>query len=120
MNRHQLADAMIKGLHTQGVKEDRKAAYVCVSPKSGFCRACALGCALIGKFDGDYMKAERIYDAENMLRPADVDFCDLFAELLGIPPALALEIEFKHLNGMTVQQIAAWLKSSEETEAKDV
>ena len=120
MNRHKLADVMIKGLHTRGVEEDRQAAYVCVSPKGTFCRACALGCALIGMFDGDYTKAERIYDAEYLLRSNDVDFHDMFAELLGIPLDLALEIEFKHLNGMPVQQIAAWLKSSEETEAKDV
>jgi hypothetical protein len=50
-------------------------------------------------------------DSGNPITPAPKP--DPFAELLDISPALAIEIEHKHINGMPVQQIAAWLKTSE-------
>lgn len=36
MNRFELADAMIKGLHTPNVKEETMA-YISISNKTGFC-----------------------------------------------------------------------------------
>jgi hypothetical protein len=117
MTRYELANAMLKGLHTPNVRED-KMAYVSVSEKRPLCKACALGCALIGKFDGDVIQAERIYRYKDNTETAKTAY-DIFGDLLGIDPELALEIEFKHLNGMPIQQIAAWLKTSE-GEAQDV
>lgn len=114
MTRSELADAMLKGKDTPGVREDKMAPYVAVSPRKFFCRACALGCALIGFFNGDYEKAEAYYDAENMQRETDESVYDIFADYLKISAELALEIELKHLNGMPIQQIAAWLKTSEQ------
>lgn len=105
MNRFELADAMIKGLQAPNVKEETMA-YVHTSKKSGFCRACALGCALIGYYDGNYRQAEAALDRGGSVQ-GDI------ARALGISTDLAVEIEFRHLNGMPVQQIAAWLKSSE-------
>jgi len=111
MTRHELANAMIKGLHTPNVREDQMA-YVHVSEKRPLCKACALGCALIGSLDGDTREAERIYRYKDQTETIKTVY-DIFSDLLGISPELALEIEFKHLNGMPVQQIAAWLKTSE-------
>lgn len=110
MNRFELADAMIRGKNTEGVVEDRSY-YIGVSSlfEDTPCMACALGCALIGFYDGDFKKAEKIAGA----RWSQKDDLKVLADLLDIPVSLAIEIEYKHLNGMPIQQIAAWLKSSE-------
>lgn len=112
MNRSQLADAMLKGSKAQGVYESRDR-YIATSRNGQFCRACALGCALIGKHDGDFYEAEKVYDQQFLERRS----CDavqvVLAGLLDISPALAIEIEHKHLNGMRVEQIAAWLKGGD-------
>jgi hypothetical protein len=64
---------------------------------------------VIGHYDGDYKAAEQAL-IEVSRNQGEYD---AFAELLDISPALAIEIEHKHINGMPVQQIAAWLKTSE-------
>jgi hypothetical protein len=102
---------MLKGLYTPNVRED-KMAYVSVSEKRPICKACAIGCALIGKLDGDVREAERIYRHKDQAETSGTTY-DIFGDLLGIAPELVLEIEFNHLNGMPVEQIAAWLKTSE-------
>src|SRR5262245_19462728 len=109
MNNQQLADAMIKGLHTNGVIEDKQNYISQTSLK--WCFACALGCALIGKFDGDYHKAKTALKVAAQGNYASE--YHTFGALLNISPEFALSIEHKHLNGMPIQQIAAWLKSSE-------
>jgi hypothetical protein len=111
MTRHELADVMIKGLHTPNVREERMT-YISASEKRPPCKACALGCALIGKLDGNIREAERIYHYKDRTETVKTTY-DIFGDLLGISPELALEIEFKHLNGMPIQQIATWLKTSE-------
>lgn len=113
MTRTQLADAMLKGLHTPNVVEDQ-IAYIHIS--MGICRACPLGAALIGQHDGDYLHARAIFTAFQR-RNRGQDECVIFARLLDIPIPLAVEIENKHLNDMSIRQIAAWLKTSE-TEIK--
>jgi hypothetical protein len=115
MNRYQLADAMIKGLNAPNVKESQTS-YINNPKSKSTCWACALGCALIGHYDGNCKQA---YEA---WRDATIHLgeYDAFSDLLGITPALAVEIEFKHMNGINVQQIAAWLKSSDETEVKTI
>jgi hypothetical protein len=112
MTKHELADAMIKGKSAQGVEES-KGDYISIKPLIGKCFACALGCALIGKFNGDYQKAEEVYDAEVLLLGEEDFEHESFADLLEIPPELAFTVESKHINGMPIQQIAAWLKTSE-------
>ena len=119
MNRYQLADAMIKGLHAKGVEESRKH-YVAVTESKNLCKACALGCALIGQLDGDYRKAERVYDEKCASLGNDAHEFRIFADLLNITETLAFKVEHYHLQGMPIQQIAAWLKSSEETEVKTI
>ncbi len=115
MTRTQLADAMIRGANTDGVIEDKQNYISETSLK--WCFACALGCALIGKFDGDYHKAKEALKVA--ARGNYASEYDTFGDLLGISPTLAVEIEFKHMNGMPIQQIAVWLKFSE-TEAVNV
>jgi hypothetical protein len=104
---------MLKGLHTKGVMENTANYVNSMNGQMMFCRACALGCALIGKFDGDYLKAEEVYDARYHKRRSYDTAEAIIADLLDISPELAIEVEHKHLNGMPVEQIAAWLKSSE-------
>lgn len=112
MTRFELADAMLKGLHTPGVTEN-KMNYVAVSTITGSCKACALGCALIGFFDGDYIRAKEAYYKES-LEDRGQRYGQWFAAyLLDISIDLALEIEHKHINDMSVQQIAVWLKTSD-------
>lgn len=111
MNRAQLADAMLKGKQTEGVRESQTA-YVTYWQKRGICLACALGLAVIGYFDGDYQEAERVFRVgiqKNYGLPAQA----LFAVILDISTDLAVEVEFRHLNGTSIEDIAAWLKSSE-------
>jgi hypothetical protein len=108
MTRTELADAMLRGLHTPGVEESRTS-YISRGWGDNTCWACALGGAAIGYYDGDYRQAEHAL-IEVSRNQGEYD---AFAELLDISPALAVEIEHKHLNGMSVEQIAAWLKTSE-------
>ena len=117
MTRIELADAMLRGLHTQNVEES-KTDYIHVFPLVGICKACALGCAIIGKYGGDYVKAEDEADYLFNINP-DAFEVELAAEILDIPRNLAIEIEHKHLNDMPIEQIAAWLKS-EEVEVKTI
>lgn len=108
MNRTQLADAMLRGAKTEGVKESRH--HIIGIPVNGPCLACAIGCALIGKHDGNYRKAKIAlkYAAFNSTSEYQA-----YANLLSISPELAIEIEHRHLNGQTIEQIAAWLKGGE-------
>lgn len=96
---------MLKGSKTEGVKESRY--HVIGIPISGPCLACAVGCALIGTYDGDYRKAKRalMFAAFN-----NTSEYRAFADLLEISPSLAIEIEHRYLNGQTIEDIAAWLK----------
>lgn len=112
MNRIQLADAMLKGLHTKGVEESR-GNYIAVQGLYNACLACALGCALIGHYDGDFNKAEEIFDRHCDYTGDDMDI-ETCAELLDIPASLAVVIEHKHLNGLTIEDIAKWLKGGQE------
>lgn len=109
MNRQQLADAMLKGVNTPGVVENRRQ-YIATVGR--LCHACAIGAAVIGKFNGDFHEAEKAFDRIVNYRDVvgEVRAC---ATLLEISPALAIEIEHKHLNGQTIEQIAAWLKGGE-------
>lgn len=117
MNRRELADAMEKGANTPGVVESRMH-YITVAEKKGLCKACALSCALIGLYNGDYREAEKVYDAKAInLQPNEHEF-SIFAELLGIPESLALEVEHKHLQGRSIEEIVAWLKLPKERKAK--
>lgn len=116
MTRHELADAMIRGRVAEGVEES-KGNYISVKPIINKCFACALGCALIGKFYGDYQRAEEVYDKRFLERSREDFEHEIFADLLEIPSWLAFTVESKHINGMPIQQIAAWLKSSEGGEA---
>jgi hypothetical protein len=109
MNRSRLADAMLKGVNAPDVIES-VIHYIDSSYNSGPCMACALGAALIGKYGGDYRKAEEAYDKW----PGDSD--TKLARLLDIPIALAIEVEWLHLSGKSIKEIAAWLKSSEQQE----
>lgn len=115
MNRHQLADAMIKGLKTPNVIESQTA-YIAPSRRRGeggksilFCHACAMGCAVIGHYEGDVMQAREAWKEATRHRAE----YDAFADLLGVEPKLAVEVEFRHMNGQSIALIAAWLKSSE-------
>ncbi len=124
MNRQQLADAMIRGKSAQGVIESRlyyvySLEYSLDAPVSKPCYACALGCALIGKLNGDFHAAEMEFERAGGIQD-EADEAAIFAHLLEIPYPLAITVDLKHLNGMTVQQIAVWLKSSEERETEDV
>lgn len=116
MTRHELADAMIRGKTAQGVVES-KGNYISILQRAKTCYACALGCALIGYFNGDYYKAEEAYDAEYLLRREEDFEHEIFSHILDVPSSIAFQIESKHINGMPIQQIAAWLKSSEGGEA---
>lgn len=111
MNRPELADAMIKGKNTLNVKES-KGDYIRISYRldGATCFACALGCALIGKLDGDCCGAETILNNTQYVKK-QIDEHNVFSELLRISPSLAIDIEHKHLNGQTIEQIARWLKS---------
>jgi hypothetical protein len=114
---------MIRGKNTKGVQE-HKDFYIHVEPsfmnRPAFCNACANGCALIGYYDGEYERAYAAFRERESEINRSSDYNEYYfsepevlADLLDISPALAIEIEFKHLNGMPIQQIAAWLKSSE-------
>jgi hypothetical protein len=117
MTRHELADAMIRGKSAKNVVESRayyiySLEYALDAPVSKPCYACALGCALIGKHNGDFSAAEMEFERAGGIQD-DVDEAAIFARLLEIPRPLADFVETQHLNGMPIQQIAAWLKSSE-------
>lgn len=114
MNRFELADAMLRGAKTDGVIEDRQN-YISETSLN-WCFACALGCALIGKHDGDYHRAKQAL--KDAARGREASEYHVFGKLLGIPPELALSTEHRHLNGQSIEQIAAWLKSSEDQEVK--
>lgn len=117
MNRKQLAGVMIKGLRTKQVTESQTT-YIALRSQNHekICYACALGCALIGHYDGDFKQALSAWSEATRHRGE----YDAFADLLEISPALAVEIEHKHINGWTVETIAAWLKFSDDQEAKSV
>lgn len=110
MTRYELADAMLRGLHTKGVEESRQH-YVTVHDSKNICFVCAIGAALVGEFNGDFREAEIAFDNKQLAE--GMGEYDAASELLDISPALAVEIEHKHLNGMPIQQIAAWLKGGE-------
>lgn len=110
MNREQLADAMLKGRAAPRVVEDRKY-YVTTLGK--LCHVCGLGAALVGKFNGDFHKAEIEFEAAGGFN-CDSDEPTIFADLLEIPRTLAVAIELKHLNGLTIEDIAKWLKGGQE------
>lgn len=111
MTKKELAAAMRLGVTTYGVKES-STHYVDSTTPSGFCMACALGCAFIGKHGGDYRLAEGAYDEQ--IRSGDDLGSDVLARLLGISGDLADEIEWRHLDGSSVEQIATWLESETE------
>jgi hypothetical protein len=113
VNRKQLAEVMVKGLNTPNVQESQTS-YINKPKSDSTCWACALGLALIGHYNGNYKQAYSAWrEATEHLGEYDA-----FASLLNIPAGLAVEIEFKHINGMTVEQIAAWLKATA-TDAND-
>jgi hypothetical protein len=100
---------MIRGKAARGVIEDRR--YY-VNTMGRLCHVCGLGAVLVGKYNGDYHKAEIEFEKAGGFN-GDSDEPAIFAMLLQIPRPLAIAIELKHINGMPIQQIAAWLKSSE-------
>jgi hypothetical protein len=100
---------MLKGKNTPGVVE-HSGYYLERSP---LCWACALGCAVIGFYNGDFHKAETELEKAGCFE-WECDEVGIISGLLTIPRQLATTIEHKHLNGMPIQQIAAWLKTSEE------
>lgn len=108
MTRTELADAMLKGLATPGVVEEEHW-YINVDSKAGLCAACALGSALIGKHDGDFVAAEKAYYKTRR----EHDVIETLCELLGISEQLALEVENRHGSRWPIVQIAAWLKEGE-------
>jgi hypothetical protein len=109
MNRIELADAMLRGIHAPNTIECQTA-YIYVS--EGVCKCCPLGATLIGLHDGDFIQARAAFtEISRRLRGQDEYL--MMARLLAIPVSLAIEIEHKHLNGMPIEQIAAWLKSEE-------
>lgn len=109
MTRTELADAMLKGKNTPGVVEDR--AYY-VATVGRLCRVCGMGAALVGKYDGDFQKAETEFEKAGGY-DKDSDEPSIFAELLEIPRPLAVVVELKHMNGLKIEGIAKWLKASE-------
>jgi hypothetical protein len=110
MTRHELADAMLKGKNTPGVMESR--AYYVTTGIGALCRVCGLGAALVGKLNGDFYKAESEFEAAGGFY-VDSDEPTIFADLLEIPRSLAVAVEIKHLNGLSIEDIAKWLKASE-------
>mgnify|MGYP003579714325 CR=1 FL=1 len=104
----ELAEAMLKGLESPGVEESR-AHYIDSTQYGNICMACALGVALIGKYNGNFRAAEVAYDE---IRYADdeMDSSDIFARLLDISPFLAEQVETMHLQAEPIMKIAAWLK----------
>ena len=113
MTRTELADAMLKGKAAPGVKENRS--YY-VTTVNQICHVCGLGAALVGKYNGDFHKAGSKFEQAGGFN-ADSDEPGIFAELLGIPRPLAVIVELKHMNGLVIEDIAKWLKSSEGGEA---
>ncbi len=118
MNRKELAKAMRTAKNIPEV-EEWDGAYIFLDGDEDnenaaeTCWACALGFALIGYSDGDYLRAEKTFLWAR--RGRTIDECVTMAELLEIPIGLAFEIEDKHLHkSMTVNEIAEWLESSEE------
>lgn len=109
MTRSELADAMLKGKDTPGVVEDRSYYATTVGQ---LCHACALGSALIGKLNGDFHKAETEFEQAGGFNE-DSDEPRIFADFLEIPRELAAIVELKHMNGLAIEDIAKWLKSSE-------
>lgn len=118
MTRTELADAMLKGLSNPEVRENAFR-YIGINDFDNIlekkpCMACAIGCALIGKHNGDYVSARDAYDATRAKEEFEwEDDLEIFARLLEIPFELAQEIEYRHLDDEPITQIAAWLKSSE-------
>lgn len=114
MSRTQLADAMLRGVKTEGVEEHREF-YIHIEPlfmnRPALCMVCAMGGALVGYYDGNYKQAHAAW-REATKNQGEYD---AFADLLDIDPALAIEIEHRHLNGQTIEQIAAWLKGGEQS-----
>lgn len=110
MNKHELADAMLRGKETPGV-EEYTGSYL--HPHDKPCLACAMGLALVGHCNGDFQQAYKLYEP----RARTEDDLSVIADLLSIPLSLAIEIEHRHLNGETVEQIAAWLKTPEQEAA---
>ncbi len=106
MTRTELADAMLRGAKTHGVIEDRT---FYLSTGSATCLACALGAALIGQYKGDFRKAEKAVEQIVNYQDANGEVIAC-AMLLKISPTLAVEVEHRHLNGQTIQDIAVWLK----------
>jgi hypothetical protein len=111
MNRSQLADAMLKGKNTPGVVEH--AGYYL--ERSPLCWACALGCAVIGFFAGDFHKAETELEKAGCF-DWECDEVGIISGLLAIPRELGATVELMHLNDKKIEEIAAWLKSSEQQE----
>ncbi len=106
MTRTELADAMLRGVKTYGVIESR-ACYL--STDSATCLTCALGAALVGQYKGDFREAEKAFEQTVNYRDVNAEAIAC-ATLLKISPALAVEVEHRHLNGQTIQDIAVWLK----------
>lgn len=116
MNRRELAKAMRDGIKTKGVRESQTA-YITVWERRKLCLACALGCALIGKYNGDYLEAARAWRGI-LYRNNAPTAQGVFTDLLNVPITLVLEVEERHLSGDSIEQIASWLESPEETEVK--
>lgn len=117
MTRTELADAMLKGKAAESVVENTcyyiyPLEYAIDGRVSKPCYACALGCALIGKYNGDFHTAEMEFEKAGGILD-EVDECEIFARLLEIPGPLAAIVELKHLNGLKIEDIAKWLKASE-------
>jgi hypothetical protein len=100
---------MLKGKNTPGVVESR--CYY-VTTVSRLCQVCGLGAALVGKFNGDFHKAETAFEAAGGF-DEDSDEPAIFAEFLEIPRSLAVVVELEHMNGLSIEDIAKWLKASE-------
>ena len=107
MTNLELAEAMLKGLQSPDVIES-VVHYIDSTSNPDFCMACALGSALIGKYDGDFRMAEDLYD--NHKKQEEIDQIDILADMLDISPFLAEEVESRHLQGKPIKEIAAWLK----------
>lgn len=121
MTRSELADAMLRGKAAESVVENvcyyiYSLEYALDGRVSKPCYACALGCALIGKHNGDFHAAEMEFEKAGGIL-YEVDEHEIFARLLEIPRPLAAIVELKHLNGLKIEDIAKWLKSSEGGEA---
>ena len=117
MTRKELADAMLQGIQTPNVEEWREG-FIEVKLRSENCWVCALGSALVARNGGDYRKAERLFDRFFALNTATKAGEQVMASLLNIPINLAIQVSERHLwQNQSIEEIAAWLKSSEGGEA---